>query len=493
MKPLRNASSPLASPFVVGTLTILIVGIAVYLSYIAENGLPFVPTYDVNVQVANANELAKNADVRIGGVRVGQVLTIKPEPPSRRWPHPYAQLGLALTRRLEPLASDTHYRIRLASILGGEYLELIPGRRHPAPAGRHRPRPSGVVADGGTLTLNTNPELNHELPYVDLDTALGTFRPAAQTALRSSLRDYGDVLAGRGPALNDVIFSVARMLGPLGTVLRVLADPRSRLSEFIAGAARTSRTLAGMAPEITGLLGNAASTFNALQRSALGQAIDRLPATESVASAELTRSLPALAEAAQVVSGLRPAAGLLPAAARGFDQVVRTATPVFGPIPTLAHRLQVTLSVQGALARDPFSTRTFRALGSTDLATLGASTFVGLGAILKAIAPAQLACNLAGLWVRNFASAISEGDGSGSWLRTMPLTDSNQSTETGTPAPDLHLNIYPIEDQSQCQAGNEGYTGRQLIGHPPRTSTEVDNTTPPPGVLERGRQAGVVP
>ncbi len=70
--------------------------IAVYLSYIAENGLPFVPAYAVNVQVTNANELAKNADVRIGGVRVGQVLTIKPEPPTRTLP---ASLREARTSR----------------------------------------------------------------------------------------------------------------------------------------------------------------------------------------------------------------------------------------------------------------------------------------------------------------------------------------------------------------------------------------------------------
>ena len=49
-------------------------------------------------------------------------------------------------------------------------------------------------------------------------------------------------------------------------------------------------------------------------------------------------------------------------------------------------------------------------LGANDLGTFGASAFVGLGAILNAVAPAQFACNVAGLWARNFASALSEGD-----------------------------------------------------------------------------------
>ncbi len=116
------------NPILVGTITILVVVVAVYLSYIAENGLPFVPTYSVKVQVANAAELVKNADVRIGGARVGQVLTITPEPATKRYPHPYAQLGLSLQKSLEPLPRDTQYQVRLASVLGGKYLELFPGR-----------------------------------------------------------------------------------------------------------------------------------------------------------------------------------------------------------------------------------------------------------------------------------------------------------------------------------------------------------------------------
>jgi virulence factor Mce-like protein len=474
----------LGKPAVAGTLVLLIIAIAVYLSYVAENGLPFIPTYDINVQVANADELAKNADVRIGGVRVGQVLTITPEPPSRTWPHPYAQLGLALSRNLEPLARNTRYRIRLASILGGKYLELMPGRRHAS---------AGGVPDGGTLTINANPRLSHELSFVDLDTALGTFGPTTRTGLRRSLGAYAEVLAGRGAQLNDIGFSMARLLGPLDDVLRILADPRSRLSGLITGAAQTTGALAAVTPQLTGLLDSGATTFGALEHSAVGQAIDQLPPTESVASAELTRSLPALSEAAQIASELRPAAALLPAAARGLDQVARGATPLFGPVPKLASDLQGALAAVQALARDPVSIQTFRALGSNDLATLGSSVFVGLGAILRAIAPAQLACNAAGLWTRNFASSISEGDSTGSWLRTMPLFDQNESTQTATPASDLHLNYYPTEDLSQCQAGNEGYASRQLIGSPPRTSTEVDNTTPPPGVLERGQKAGLVP
>jgi hypothetical protein len=172
---------------------------------------------------------------------------------------------------------------------------------------------------------------------------------------------------------------------------------------------------------------------------------------------------------------------------------VTAATPVFGRVPALASDLRGATAAVQALARDPASQGVFKGLGSNDLATFGASGLNGLGAILRAVAPAQFACNVASLWLRNFAAGLSEGDSTAPWLRTMPLFDSNEATQTATPAPDLHLNYYPIESKRQCQAGNEAYSGKQLIGNPSSTSTVVDNTAPPPGVLERGRQAGLVP
>lgn len=472
----------LGSRLVLGVLTILILGLAVYLSYIAENGLPFIPTYRVNVQVANGDELYKNADVRIGGARVGQILTITPEPPSRTWPYPYAQLGIALETKLQPLPRDTQYRIRLASILGAKYLELVPGRRR-----------SGGVPDGGTLTLNTNPALNHELPFVDLDQALQVFAPKTRSALRAVLTGVGDSVAGRGSNLNDIAYSLARLLGPLQRVLTVLAAPADRLAALLDGAARTTAALAAVAPAITSLLDRASSAFQAVNRPALGRTIDQLPGTESVASSVLQRALPTLSDTASLVRELRPAAQLLPTAARHLDEIVTTATPVFAPVPKLASELKVSLAAVSALATDPASTKTFRALGRNDLATLGASAFVGLGAILRAVAGAQFACNVADLWLRNFASGLTEGDSTGSWLRVMPVFDKEQSTQVGHPAADLHDNYYPIENSTECQAGNERYRGAQLIGNPSTTSTVVDNTTPPKGVLAEGRQAGLVP
>ena len=472
----------LGSRIVLGVVTIMIVGLAVYLSYIAENGLPFLPTYRVDVQVANGDELDKNADVRVGGARVGQILTITPETPSKTWPHPYAQLGLALEPSMRSLPRDSHYRIRLASVLGAKYLELIPGHRS-----------SGAVPDGGTLTLNTRPALNHERPFVDFDAALRIFGPQIRRPLRANLAEFAPALAGRGSAVNDSTYSLARLLTPLQRLLGVLANPSNRLGTLISGAAATTRALAGVAPTINSLLSDSSVTFHALDRPSLGRTIDQLPGTEAVASRILTRSLPTLSQASQLMVELRPAAALIPRAATRLDLIITTSTPVFRSLPQLAGALQDAVGSVKALARDPNSIRTFNALGPYDLATVGSSAFIGLGSVLRSVANAQFACNVTGLWLRNFASGLTEGDSTAPWLRVMPVFDPAQSRQVAKPSADLHENFYPREDMSQCQAGNERYSGKQLIGSPPRTAAVVDNTTPPRGVLALGRKAGLVP
>ena len=66
-----------SSPVIVGAVTVLVVIVAVFLAYNANNGLPFVSTYDLKARVPNANALVKGNEVRIGGVRVGVVKSVE--------------------------------------------------------------------------------------------------------------------------------------------------------------------------------------------------------------------------------------------------------------------------------------------------------------------------------------------------------------------------------------------------------------------------------
>ncbi len=274
----RTAIDVFNNPILVGTVTLLVVIVAVYLSYIAENGLPFVPTYNVSIDVANASELVKNADVRVGGARVGQVLTITPEPATKTYPHPFARLGLSLEKSLDPLPPDTRYQVRLASVLGGKYVELFPGSQK-----------SGGLPDGGTFTLSTNPTQNHNVPFVDLDTAFATFGPKTQAGLRQTAADLGDALAGRGSNFNDAIYGTRQLIGPLESLLRLFASRSTHLAQFINGLAGTTSAFASVAPTFNSLLADSATTFAALDTPGLGNSIEQMPPTEAVGTTVLTK------------------------------------------------------------------------------------------------------------------------------------------------------------------------------------------------------------
>jgi ABC-type transporter Mla subunit MlaD len=74
----RRSTSVAANPVLIGAATVLVVIVAVFLAYNANNGLPFVPTYGVWLQLPDAADLVTGNEVRIGGDRVGIIDKIEP-------------------------------------------------------------------------------------------------------------------------------------------------------------------------------------------------------------------------------------------------------------------------------------------------------------------------------------------------------------------------------------------------------------------------------
>src|SRR3954464_6496045 len=74
----KTSASAIASPVLVGAATVLIVIVGVYLAYNANNGLPFVPTYDVKAELPNGQKLIAGNEIRLGGFRVGVVSDMRP-------------------------------------------------------------------------------------------------------------------------------------------------------------------------------------------------------------------------------------------------------------------------------------------------------------------------------------------------------------------------------------------------------------------------------
>ena len=105
-------------------MTVLVVVVAVFLSYQANQGLPFVPTYKISAELPNADSMVPGNEVRIGGIRVGQIKSIEPETvnnapcpndPTRQCTTQVAKVNMELNQDLQPLPENSTLVVRATS------------------------------------------------------------------------------------------------------------------------------------------------------------------------------------------------------------------------------------------------------------------------------------------------------------------------------------------------------------------------------------------
>jgi virulence factor Mce-like protein len=452
--------SIVGSPLLVGAITVLITVVAVFLSYNANQGLPFVPTYDVNVTVPDAAGLVRGNEVRIGGLRVGIVRTIQPvEGPGG---HPVGRLRLQLDKTIQPIRNDTTLIVRPRSPLGLKYLELTPGKRgKPVPV-------------NGTLPLSAA-----KTP-VELTDVLNGLDAPTRSNLRGVLRELGDGFAGRGADFNSVIAASPELTRRARSVMSSLAKHSTNLTGLLAAADRTLAEIEPVTPQLGRLITNGATTADAFDRARpeLGRVVDQLPATETSGTQALRVARPVLADASGLLRDInRGSPYIVPAASR-LHAALRTGIPALRDTTGLAGRLEDTLRAVEKLSRDPATRPALERLRAT---------LVALAPGLDFIAPLQTQCNYISLWFRNVNSTISEGDNTGTWFRTLVIAATDEFLAADKPASALHVNPYPHTaapgQGGECEAGNEPYLPGQQIGNVPGDQgSATEATAPPPGV-----------
>ncbi len=109
----------------VGALSLLALLVAVFLAYTANSGLPFVPTRQLKVDIADGSDVVIGADVREGGFRVGLVSDMKPVELSSG--QVGAQLTLDLDQSNGKVPADSRVSIQPLSVLGLKYVALSKG------------------------------------------------------------------------------------------------------------------------------------------------------------------------------------------------------------------------------------------------------------------------------------------------------------------------------------------------------------------------------
>ena len=453
----RSSSGIAGNPVLIGAVTTLVVVVAVFLAYNANQGLPFIPTYQLKIAAPSAANLVRGNDVRLGGARVGIVDRIE----ARRRPGgtSYALVTLELDRVIQPLPADSTVLIRPRSALGLKYVELTRGS-------------SGKgFADGDTI-----PESSIRTG-VEIDEVFNMFDDPTRAAIQRNLTGFGTALAGRGAELNTAIGAFRPLLRDLEPVAANLSSSQTDLRGFVRSLGRAAGEVAPVAEAQAELFANLETTFSALSevapqiqesitagRPALDTAIRSLPAQR-----------PFLRNATAFFAELRPGARALRGAAPDLSRALRAGTPALARSEQLNRRLVPVFETLRAFANDPQAPRGIRRL---------TATMRSLRPTLDFVAPAQTRCNYLSLLLRNGSSLLSEGDEKGTWQRfnivATPLGKNNEGGPASAPADGpgktnhLHSNPYPNTaapgQPRECEAGNETYVdGRTTIGNVPGT------------------------
>lgn len=447
----------IANPVLIGAVTVLVVLVAIFLSYNANSGLPFVPTYQLEARMPNAANLVTGNEVRIGGARVGVIDGVEAvRGPDRR---PVAEISMKLDEQLDPLPIDSTFVVRSISALGLKYVELTPGS-------------SGAGYPEGALVpiRQARPEA------VEIDEVFNAFDAPTRRGAQLSLRGLGDGFAGRGRDLNEALTQLLPLVTDLEPVAANLAAPSTRLDRFFSALAATAAEVAPVAEEQAELFANLDTTFAALAsvaRPYIQEAISEAPRTFAVGTERFPEQRPFVRNSTALFRELRPGIRTLPRSAPVLTEALVAGTRTLPRTPALNRRLAGVFDSLAEFAEDP-------------LVPLGIDRLRTTTRVLKPtvafLTPAQTVCNYPTLWFRNISSLLSEGDSNGTWQRFIiiatPLGPNSEGFPSSAPANGpgvdnhLHSNPYPNTaapgQVRECEAGNEDYlVGRTTIGNVP--------------------------
>jgi virulence factor Mce-like protein len=465
MRNRSGLSGVASSPILVGAVTVLVVIVAVFLAYNANNGLPFVSTYNLKARVPNADALVKGNEVRIGGVRVGIVKKVVPVPVGNG--EFAAELSLSLDKSAEPLPVDSTIMVRPKSALGLKFLQITPGNSK-----------RGFKAGEMIPVSAAHPE------PVDIDQFFDMFDKPTRQAIRQNLAGFGNALAGRGPQINEALGALRQAVTHGQPILRKIVEPSSDFGGFWRALEDLSATVAPVAETQASMFAALDRTFAAFARVSrpyIQETIEKSPPTLDAANADLPVLRPFLRDTGRFFTALQPGARALGETSPVIAASLHAGVPVLKASPALNAQLQPTAEALVDFQEAPGVFNGLELLTDTNRILKPALTF---------IAPSQTVCNYLSLTFRNLAGATRGASNYGHWLNFIsfspekgPEGPNSEITPSSAPAGGpggnfLHYNPYPNTEapgqREGCEAGNEKYLpGKAVIGEAPIWGTKT--------------------
>jgi phospholipid/cholesterol/gamma-HCH transport system substrate-binding protein len=245
----RSLAAPLTKLAIFALVTIL--ASYVLITTITNAGYGETNTY--TAQFTDVAGLVQGDEVRIAGVRVGQVKDIGLSPAKQR---PVAQVTLEVDRSV-PLPAKVQATIRYRNLVGQRYVALTEG---PGSAGR-------------TLPAGASIPLAQTHPALDLTTLFGGFRPLFQALTPTDVNRLSyeviQVFQGEGATVEDLLAHVASLSSSLADKDAVIGSVIDNLTKVLGNVAARDQQLSNLIVSlqqfVTGLAVDRNAIFDSLQ------------------------------------------------------------------------------------------------------------------------------------------------------------------------------------------------------------------------------------
>jgi phospholipid/cholesterol/gamma-HCH transport system substrate-binding protein len=285
---MQKQAPSLGRIFVMVAFALSCFGLLLFLWLAFGGSTPLKPNaYQFQIPFKEATQLANEADVRISGVPVGKVKTVKLNR------NGFNLATVELDARYAPLPSDARAILRQKTLLGETYVELTPGT--PAAPG---------LEEGGRLAPA------QVSPTVELDEIFRAFDEKTRRGFQTWQQALAAAVAGRGQDLSDAFGNLGPFAQDTNDLLKVLVSQEGAVQRLVRNTGVVFGALSERRGQLSGLIANANTVFQttADKNRRLQEAFVALPTFEAESRRTLARLDRFARNADPVVSDLRPAA-----------------------------------------------------------------------------------------------------------------------------------------------------------------------------------------
>jgi phospholipid/cholesterol/gamma-HCH transport system substrate-binding protein len=254
---MQKRAPTLANILVIVLFALSCFGLLLFLWESFGGPVPLKPKgYRFTVAFPRTLALAEQSDVRISGVNVGHVITLKYDKDGR------AHATIEIASKYAPIPSNMHAILRQKTLLGETYVQLKPASGH-----------AQSLPDGAQLS---NAQIE---TAVTLDDILSALTPQTRRSFQIWMQSLAEGLGGRGEEINSSFAVIQPFIEDSNKLVTVANSQEGALRASIHNTGVVFDALTARQGQFRGLISNGERAVHALAESsqAFAQAFRELP------------------------------------------------------------------------------------------------------------------------------------------------------------------------------------------------------------------------